>query len=326
MMLAKTPASRTAFYADTFERTPTPAQLTAIGREAFEDRSLSGSGTLACASCHDPKRALSSDDLQRGTRVAPTLRYLQGTPRFTLHAIDPETGVDNGPTGGLMWDGRAQSLHDQALMPLFNPVEMANGSEDALAGRLQRATYADDMRAAFGPHVLDRGATATKALVLALEVYQQDAATFYPFTSRYDDVLRGKATLSPREAHGKQVFDDPARGNCATCHPDTMEHGFPVFTDFGYADLGLAAHGDRGLCVGAICNAFKTPTLRNVARKHRFMHDGSLTSLTQVMRFYAGRMPRAARSTVEHGPPFSAHLTDTEIDDVVAFLETLDDR
>lgn len=327
LMLAKTPASRSAFYADSFERTPTAAQLTAIGRAAFGDPSLSESGTLACASCHDPKRALSSDDLRRGTRTAPTLRYLQGTPPFTLHAIDPETGLDNGPTGGFMWDGRVDSLHDQARAPLFNPIEMANGSEDALAARLRHARYADDLRAAFGPHVLDRGATATRALVHALEVYQQDPATFYPFSSRYDDVLRGKAALSTREAHGKQVFDDPARGNCASCHPDTMEHGFPVFTDFGYADLGLPAHGDHGLCPDAtICNKFKTPTLRNVARKHRFMHDGSLTSLTAAVRFYAGRTPRAARSTVEQGPPFSAHLTASEIDDIVAFLYTLDDR
>lgn len=320
MTLAKVPASRSAFYANSFERTPSPAQLTAIGKAAFADRSLSDAGTLACASCHDPARAFSSDE-RRGRRMAPTLMYLQGTPRFTLHAIDPETGVDNGPTGGFMWDGRVQSLHDQARMPLFDPREMANGSEDALAARLRRAAYAGDMRAAFGSHVLDRGDTAVKALVLALEVYQQDPATFAPFSSRYDDVLRGNAVLSPREAHGKQVFDDPERGNCASCHPDTMEQGFPVFTDFGYADLGLPAHGDAGLG-----NKFKTPTLRNVARKHRFMHDGSLTSLAQVMRFYAGHVLRARRPTVEQGPPFSAHLTDDELADLVAFLETLDDR
>ena len=319
MMLATTPASRSAFYANSFERTPAPSQLTAIGKAAFFDRSLSRRG-LACATCHDPARAFSSDELRRGTRVPPTLRYLASTPSFTMHAIDPETGADNGPTGGFMWDGRAQSLHDQARMPLFNPVEMANRSEDALAGKLRLAAYADDMRAAFGPHVLDRGETAVKALVLALEVYEQDPATFAPFTSRYDDVLRGKATLTPREAHGKQVFDDPARGNCASCHPDTMEHGFPVLTDFGYADLGLPQHGDSGLG-----NKFKTPTLRNVGRKHRFMHDGSLRSLREVVRFYAGRVPRAERPTVEQGPPFSAHLTDAEIEDLVAFLRTLDD-
>ncbi|MBV8755818.1 MAG: cytochrome-c peroxidase, partial [Deltaproteobacteria bacterium] len=310
MMLARTPASRTAFYANSFERTPSAAQLAAIGKAAFGDRSLSASGTLSCASCHD------DPDQMHGTRATPTLRYLQGTPRFTMHAIDPETGVDNGPTGGFMWDGRAQTLHEQARLPLFNPTEMANRSDDALAAKLRGTAYADPMRAAFGPHVLDDGASATKALVLALEVYQQDPATFMPFSSRYDDVLRGQATLSPREQHGKQVFDDPARGNCASCHPDTMEHGFPVFTDFGYADLGLPAHRDRGHCIdAATCNKFKTPTLRNVARKHRFMHDGSLTSLIQVVRFYAGRTPRAVRPTVEQGPPFSAHLTDAEVDD-----------
>ena len=365
------PASARSFYAS-FKRKPPVAELTELGALAFRDPSLSASGKLACASCHDPDHALAPSNDRAvqlggatgtltGTRATPTLRYLQTVPRFTEHYREPDDdndSLDQGPAGGLTWDGRAQTTHEQASAPLLSPVEMANASEDDVVRRLRAAPYAARFRAAFGDE------PTLPMLVLALEVYQQDPATFYPYTSKFDAVMRHEAQLSPQEARGKAVFDDASKGNCASCHPDTISSGFPAFTDFGYVAVGVPrnraiaankdpAFFDLGLCGpyrrdltgrSEYCGMFRTPTLRNVARKKRFMHNGVFTSLTQVVQFYATRdsepkrwyaggepfddLPAAYKPNVNREAPFGGKtpvLSDADVVDLVAFLGTLDD-
>lgn len=346
------PAADRAFYTTTFSRTPTAPELRALGALAFRDRSLSHDRKLACASCHDPSRAFGPVVQRPGLRVAPSLRYLQAVPRFTEHYFDPDLddGADQGPAGGLTWDGRAQSLHDQARSPLYGADEMALGSRQELAQRFAHAPYAAQARATFGADVFADDERAEKALLLALEVYQQDPAAFYPYSSKYDAVIRGTETLSPAEARGKQLFDDPAKGNCARCHPDTGPA--PAFTDFGYVALGVpAVRGaplDLGLCGPRrtdladreeYCGKFRTPSLRNAATRRRFFHNGSLTSLHDVVAFYATRdrdparwqsdLPARYRTNLDMEPPFGGKtpaLSEAEIADVVAFLGTLTDR
>ena len=361
------PAGDGAFYAATFERQPTVPEMTGLGELVFHDPGLSASGTLACASCHDPDNAYAPADAQAvelggrdgtlvGVRAAPSLRYLQSVPRFTEHFSDPDTddGADQGPAGGLTWDGRAQSLHDQARSPLYSPLEMANASPEDLAARLRRAPYAHQFRTAFGAHALESAASAQKALTLVLEVFQQDPARFYPYTSKFDAVLRGRDKLTEHEARGFALFDDPKKGNCASCHPSAIKDGFPAFTDFGYVALGVPrnralpanadpSYFDLGLCgpyrtdLAAhpeYCGRFRTPSLRNVARRHRFMHNGVFTSLQQVLEFYATRdgrfddLPPRYRQNVNVEPPFGGprRLSAAEIADIIAFLETLSDR
>ena len=359
-------AGEHAFYASTFERQPTVQEMTALGERVFRDRGLSASGTLACASCHDPDNAYAPADARAvelggrdgklaGARTPPSLRYLQAVPRFTEHFSDPDTddGADQGPAGGLTWDGRAQSTHDQARSPLYSPLEMANASPEELAARLRRAPYAPELRAAFGPHALESATSAQKAVTLVLEVYQQDRVKFYPYTSKFDAVLRGEARLTEREARGFALFNDPAKGNCASCHPSAVKDGFPAFTDFGYVALGVPrnpvipanadpGYFDLGLCgpyrtdLAAhpeYCGRFRTPSLRNVARRRRFMHNGVFTSLRQVLEFYAARterfddLPARYRQNVTAEAPFGARrrLSPAEIADLIAFLETLSD-
>lgn len=350
-------AQQHAFYTTDFSRQPTVNELQEIGELAFRDRSLSHDHTLACSSCHDPDHAFAPSIDHRGLRVAPSLRYLQSVPRFTEHYLDPELddGADQGPAGGLTWDGRAQSLHDQARSPLFSPDEMANASPQELVQRLANAPYAAKLKAAFGDDVLATDDHAMKALLLSLEVFQQEPAQFYPYASKYDDVVRGTATFTPAEQRGKHLFDDPAKGNCARCHPDVGPS--PVFTDFGYVALGVPARGlaraksvpvDLGLCGprrtdladrSEYCGKFRTPSLRNVATRHRYFHNGSVTSLSEVIRFYATRdatparwisdLPAKYRDNLDREPPFgskTAVLNDAEIADLVAFLGTLTDR
>src|SRR5689334_3685252 len=134
LLLAANPRAHSAdraFYDTRFSNTPAVAAMTDIGRLLFFDRALSASGKLACASCHDPRFAYGPTNaraVQRGgrdatlagIRAAPPLRYLQSAPPFSEHYEDDDQGgADQGPTGGRMWDGRANSAHDQARLPLF---------------------------------------------------------------------------------------------------------------------------------------------------------------------------------------------------------------
>src|SRR5439155_25813249 len=106
-------AAQRAFYATPFERTPSVAELTALGHRMFFDRGLSASGKLSCATCHDPRHAYGPvdsmptprgglDGSKRGFRAAPSLRYLQNVPAFTehMHDADGDDGIDQGPAGG----------------------------------------------------------------------------------------------------------------------------------------------------------------------------------------------------------------------------------
>jgi cytochrome c peroxidase len=380
-------AADAPFYANIFEKIPSAAAMTDIGRALFFDQSLSASGKMACASCHDPARAFGPpndspvqrggrDGRRPGLRAVPSLTYTQNIPPFTEHYFDDEgdDGIDQGPAGGRTWDGRAQSAHDQARLPLLSPFEMANTSAEAVVASVRRGSYAAQFRAAFGDRVFDDEALAFKAVLMALETFQQSPAEFYPYSSKYDLWLRHETSLSSEETRGLAVFNDPAKGNCARCHPSAMRNGaFPQFTDFGYAavgvprNLGLPANSDRryydlGLC-GPLrtdladrkeyCGLFRTPTLRNVATRRVFFHNGAMHRLEDVVRFYAERdtqpqkwyplgkngvalkfddLPVQYQGNVDTQPPFDRRigdqpaLSETDIKDVVAFLSTLTDR
>ncbi|UCI34262.1 cytochrome-c peroxidase [Mesorhizobium sp. B4-1-4] len=364
--------------------------LTALGRKMFFEPSLSASGKQACSSCHDPRHAfgpasaapveMGGLNLDRpGVRAVPSLRYLQAAPAFTEHFHDSEDegdeSVDNGPTGGLTWDGRADHGKDQAKIPLLSPFEMANKDEAAVAAVLRKAAYADELKAAFGDDVFDRPDDAFGAAVEALGTFEQSAADFYPYSSRYDAFLAGKATLSARELRGRALFEDEAKGNCASCHlSEPANDGEPPqFTDFGLIAIAVPrnpaipanadpAYADLGLC-GPLrtdfkgrteyCGLFETPTLRNVALRKSFFHNGRFHTLRDAVAFYASRdtdpghwypsnadgtvnkyddLPKAYWPNLNREPPFNGKkpggkpaLTDAEIDDIVAFLGTLTD-
>jgi cytochrome c peroxidase len=374
------------FYANTFEKVPSAAAMADIGRALFFDASLSASGKVACATCHNPRRAFGppndspvqrggSDGRRLGVRAVPSLTYTQNIPPFTEHYFDDEgdDGIDQGPAGGRTWDGRAQSAHDQARLPLFSPFEMANASVEAVVARVRRAAYGAQFRDTFGDKVFDDEALAFKAVLMALETYQQSPTEFYPYSSKYDAWLRNETALSGDELRGLAAFNDPAKGNCARCHPSGMRQGaFPQFTDFGYAAVGaprnlaLPANADRhyydlGLC-GPLrtdladrkeyCGMFRTPSMRNVATRCVFFHNGVFHRLEDVVRFYAERdthpqkwyprgangatpkfddLPAQYRDNVESLGPFDRRngdqpaLSEADIKDVVTFLNTLTD-
>jgi cytochrome c peroxidase len=251
---------------------------------------------------------------------------------------------------------------------------MANVSADALVARVRRASYAAQFRDAFGDAVFDDQNSALKAVLMALETFQQSPTDFYPYSSKYDAWLRHRTSLSPQELRGLAAFNDPAKGNCARCHPSAMRNGaFPQFTDFGYAAIGAPRNGaipanldrryfDLGLC-GPLradlaarkeyCGLFRTPTLRNVATRRVYFHNGVFHRLDDVVRFYAERdtrpekwysrgqdgvtvkfddLPMQYRGNVDMQAPFDRHaggqpaMSDADIRDIVVFLNTLTDR
>jgi len=373
--------------ADAFARAQA---LTALGRKMFFDPALSASGKQACSSCHDPRHAFgpaSADPVEMGgpnldrpgVRAVPSLRYLQAAPSFTEHFYDSEDegdeSVDNGPTGGLTWDGRADHGKDQAKIPLLSPFEMANKDGAAVTSALRKAAYADEFKAAFGDDVFDHASDAFGAAAEALGTFEQSAADFYPYSSRYDAFLAGKAELTAQELRGRALFEDETKGNCASCHlSEPANDGEPPqFTDFGLIAIAVPrnaalpanadpAYADLGLC-GPLrtdfkgrteyCGLFKTPTLRNVALRKSFFHNGALHTLRDAVAFYASRdtdpghwyprnadgtvrkyddLPKAYWGNLNQDPPFNGKkpgdkpaLTDAEIDDIVAFLGTLTD-
>jgi cytochrome c peroxidase len=179
--------------------------------------------------------------------------------------------------------------------------------------------------------------------------------------------------LNGAELRGLAAFNDPARGNCARCHPSAMRKGaFPQFTDFGYAAIGAprnpaisanadSGYFDLGLC-GPLrsdltdkkeyCGLFRTPSLRNVAVRRTYLHNGVFHRLEDVVRFYAERdtqpqkwysrgpdgtvlkfddLPREYQANVDARAPFdrqigdSPALSESDIRDIVAFLNALTD-
>lgn len=362
------------------------AALSALGRRMFFDPTLSASHQMACASCHAPSNGFSPANaapvqmggpkLDRpGVRAVPSLTYIEATPAFTEHEFDGEDegdpSVDNGPTGGLNWDGRADRGRDQARIPLLAPNEMANESSAAVVAAVRAAPYAAEVAALAGAK---DDATLFRTIVAALEAFEQDPATFYPYTSKFDAYLLGKAELTAQEARGLKVFEDEDKGNCASCHRSQRDANgtLPQFTDYGLIAIGLPrnmaipanadpSYFDLGLCgpyrtgfadKPDYCGLFKTPSLRNVAKRRSFFHNGVFHDLREAVAFYVYRdveperfFPRRADGAVaihndlperywdnlNQDPPFGGkpggrpRLTEAEIDDVVAFLKTLDD-
>ncbi len=366
--------------------------IAALGKKIFFDPSLSASGRMSCATCHDPAHAygppnglavqLGGPALDRqGARAVPSLRYvLNHTPFWNKKYIEnPAERLlegDDPPAGGFGWDGRFNLLREQSAFPLLAANEMANASCAEVAAKLERTSYAGDFRKLFGAQIFDDTSKAYAQALVAIERFELEEPSFHPYNSKYDDYLDGKAHLSEQERRGLALFDDPLRGNCATCHLDRkgVDGSHPLFTDYQFEALGVprnpeivanAAPGyfDMGLC-GPLrtdqmaqlkfCGLFKTPTLRNVATRAIFFHNGRFHTLKEALRFYVQRdsdprlwYPVTASGAVikfdDLPPQLRGNIdvidqpltrkegqapvwTDAEIDDVMAFLQTLSDR
>jgi cytochrome c peroxidase len=387
---ASTDAARDAAIRQWVRYPPVPARLSPqaeLGRQLFFDTALSASGRMSCASCHDPAHAYGPPDgravqlggpdrRHAGTRAVPSLRYLDNTPLFSLNYFTPgsEDAEYEGPTGGFNQDGAAASRRQQAAGPLLDPDEMANASPAAVVAAVRDGAMAHQFEQVFGADVFLHAQQAFDDIGVALEAFQVEDPSFHPYTSKFDAVMSGHARFTAQELRGYALFNDPKKGNCASCHLDVPGPGGrpAVFTDYAYEALGVPRNPqipanrdphyfDLGLCgpkrkdlatQTQYCGMFKTPTLRNVATRKVFFHNGYFHTLDAMMHFYVERdtdprkwypvvgggvqkfddLPVRHRANVDHSdapmdraPGDKPALDALEIADVITFLGTLDD-
>jgi cytochrome c peroxidase len=287
------------------------AALVALGRDLFFDPVISASGQTACATCHRPERGFASNEPRsKGDSGRPTQRRTQ-TLLGIGHARPP-----------FDWDGRHATLEAQAIssigtgsMSMFaTPHEV---KVDDIVARLrgnQRYVAAFAKALPGAPINLDN-------IVIALAAFER---TIEPGVAPFDRWVAGDETaISDAAKRGFVLFHTEAA--CAGCH-----HGWR-FTDDAFHDVGTSTtdlgRGRELKSDPRMQFAFKTPTLRSVALRAPYLHDGSAASLRDVVDLYVrGGIERPSRSPMIN--PFD--LTEQERDDLVAFMETLtgdqDDR
>ncbi|MEL6342222.1 MAG: cytochrome c peroxidase [Myxococcota bacterium] len=269
---------------------PTQEQVQVeLGRALFFDPGLSGDGTVSCASCHDPEQfGADGQTTSRGVGGAVGRRNSPSTFNAALKRWQ-------------FWDGRADSLEEQARGPLFAADEMAQTPEGL------RAVLRERYDAAFEVAFPDEDGPTVAQATRALAAYQRTL----PAPSRVDRFLLGDATaLSAREQEGLDLFN----ANCVFCHSGAGVGGtqLEVLGDDNpwpaeqRQDLGRAevTGRDRDEMV------FVVPSLRNVAETAPYFHDGSVETLEEAVRLMGWH---------QNG----RRLPDGEVDALVAFLESL---
>jgi cytochrome c peroxidase len=273
------------------EANPLTPERAAMGRDLFSDRRLSRDQTISCATCHDPKRAFTD-----GKPVAEGVFGRRGQRR--VPAI-----VNRGYGKSFFWDGRIATLEEQVLQPIVSPAEMDMTVEEALARLRVESRYA---------------ALTRDGLAQALASYVR---TILAGGSPYDRYIAGDRDALPEPARtGLQIFR--RKGNCASCHLG------PNLTDERYHNTGVAWRQGRFSDAGRFIatkrdqdrGAFKTPTLRQVAGRAPYMHDGSIATLEEVVEHYDRGGNRNPNLDSELQPLGLSH---DEKQALVAFLRSL---
>jgi cytochrome c peroxidase len=276
---------------------PITPEKVALGQALFFDPRLSGSGVIACATCHNPGLAW-GDGLPKGIghmgtrldRHTPTiLNVAYGEPYF--------------------WDGRAATLEEQAKGPMESGKEMNLQASDCV----QRVRDIPGYAAAF-QRVFPTQPISIDVIAAAIATFER---TVISRNAPFDRWVNGETrAISPAALRGFVLFNGKA--NCAACH-----QGWRM-TDDGFHDAGLPDR-DRGRALIApgieqLEHAFKTPTLRNIDQRAPYMHDGSLATLGAVIDHYDGGFVRRASLDGDMRP---LGLTPDEKRDLLAFLATL---
>lgn len=290
---------------DALPEPPTPATVR-LGRWLFFDTRLSADGTIACGTCHRPEHAFSEP-----TPVSTGIRGQKGTRK-----ANPIVNLAWVPGNRFFWDGRASSLEEQAVGPITNPIEMGHTAEGVVAALEAIPGYRPYFADAFGD---DR--ITIERVTRAIADYER---TRLAGNSVWDRWRRGvdERLVTDEIRLGTKLFF--GRAACNQCHlgqdlTDGQFHNTGIGWDAAagrFADEGRAVvtarDADRG--------AFKTPSLRDVARHAPYMHDGSIATLREVVELYnRGGTPNPFLSA----KVFPLGLTDEEIDALVAFMEAL---
>ncbi len=285
----------------------------ALGKRLFHEGRLSRTGQQSCASCHQQSAAFTDP----GQRFSLGAGGLQGTrnamPLFNL-AWQQE----------FFWDGRAKRLHEQVLQPITDPLEMHESLDRAVEKLSADPAWPEAFDRAFGSAEITAG-----RIGLALE---QFLLTLISQDSKFDRALLGKASLTPQEQRGLELFvteHDPVRNlrgaDCFHCHSGGL------LSNQGFANNGLdaAPAPGRGAVTGRAADhgKFRVPSLRNIALTAPYMHDGRFSSLTEVIDHYDHGVQRSQTldpNLAKH-PAKGLQLSREDKAALVAFLHTLTD-
>jgi len=313
---------------------PTPERV-ALGDKLFSDKRLSTNDAVACATCHEPGKAFVDQKPFPDGVAAPKERPQRNSP----------TVVNAMFNATQFWDGRAPTLEEQAKLPILNPIEMGQKSPDDVVAKVRRIP---EYAAAF-PKVFGHEATYDD-IAAAIATFER---TQYAGDAPFDRYVAGnEKAVDAAAKRGWLLFN--GKGRCSDCHAFSTVS--PLFSDQKFHNIGIAAHKTdfidlarkaAGMVRGGDLKqvdelaiqthfselgrflvtkqandigAFKTPGLRNVAVTAPYMHDGSLATLWDVMDHYnKGGVPNPNLD----GGMQRLGLTEAEIDDMVAFMQSL---
>jgi len=271
-----------------------------LGKILFFDGRLSANGMVSCASCHDREHAFAgSTPLSKGVTGKPGVRHVP-------------TLINRAWGKSQFWDGRAPALEAQVIFPITDPEEMGMTAESVVEKVRGIQGYAPLFAAAFGDSTVN-----FERIAKALATFQR---TIVSGNSAYDRYLAGdKSALTKQQKDGLDFFNK--KGECAECHSG------PNFTSEKFANIGIGmdrGHPDPGR--EAISKKrgdlgkFKVPTLRDVARRSPYMHDGSVKALGEVLDIYArGGLPNPHLDT--RLTPF--YLDEQTKQNLLSFLDSL---
>jgi cytochrome c peroxidase len=309
--------------------------------------------------CHDPGAGWADPNKDSPTSEGntPGLFGNRNSPSVAYASFSPDFHYDAAKTsyvGGQFWDGRAKNVADQAKGPILNPLEMNEANKELVIDAVKSGPYADLFKKVWGANVFEESETAYDDLGESIAEYEKTSEV-NSFSSKYDDVLRGAATLTDREKRGLNLFNGKAM--CYKCHTSAADpaSGKVQFTNFTYDNAGVPKNpknkfytldpkynpaGKDFVDIGlggqmkkrSENGKFKVPSLRNVALTAPYMHNGYFITLKDVVRFYntrdvvsAGWPAPEVAENVNKQDMGDLKLTDSEIEDIVAFLNTLTD-
>jgi cytochrome c peroxidase len=339
---------------------PANQKLTAkqqLGKKIFFDKNLSTPAGQACADCHAPEVGFTNPETSLpvsqgvypdrfGKRNDLSAAYASFIPEFHYDA------AKKSYIGGCFWDGRAKNLVEQAKGPFLNSLEMANPDGAAVVEKVRKADYVAAFKEVFGQDSLKDPNQAYNLIAEAIADYEK-SSELNQFSSKYDLYVKGKVKLSEQELQGLALFEK--KGNCAACHPASPgKDGTPaLFSDFGYDNLGIPKNAESpyyylakslnpdgvnavDLGLGSVLKdpaqngKFRTPSLRNAAKTLPYSHNGFFKTLRQIVAFYNTRdvgpwPPPEVPENVNRKDMGNLKLTEQEVDDIVAFLNTLTD-
>ena len=287
----------------------------ALGKKLFNDPTLSRSGQIACASCHeadmafaDGRRVSFGHDRQSGRRNAPSL-------------------VMSGYSTALFWDGRGGNLEQQAMHPIVDPVEMAFDIPQLLQRLNTDTAYREQFAQVFGP-----GPITTQQTAQALATFQRTLVSATRNTP-FEQLLRGRPQrMSEEQLYGLHLFRTKAR--CMNCHFG------PALSDEQFHNVGLSYYGRKYEDLGRYevtrkpedVGAFRTPSLRLLMKTGPWMHNGLFVNMEGTLAFYNMGMPRPRPNAQQVDDPLFPRTSDRlkalnmdkdELRALRSFLDTL---